>query len=219
MFATRGHIRKHGGSVAAGAAFLIAAALLAGCETNEDVVENAPPVFRIVPEEAGYNLWEHAEHQPVVFEVEGGEAPFAWSLSDPGLGTLSGTNEPFARSAIYTPETGEEGLNIIAVRDNNGWLAHASVLQDTFSVTISGAATATPNTKTVTGTNAIVDISVGGGLLPMHWEVTDPSLGDVQPTEGRSTFYQRNGNAVGVNTVRVTDGREWTVEATIIQHN
>lgn len=51
--------------------------------------------------------------QTIVFSVDGGEAPYIWSVSDGSLGSIDGAGE----SVIYESTT-TIGANVIMVRDS-----------------------------------------------------------------------------------------------------
>lgn len=207
----------------------LALTALVACDENQNVAEGDTAFFTLVPAEFALNLWAHAERSPVVIEVQGGSAPFTWTLLDGAMGALADTNDIYARVLFYEAVAGQEGINTIGVRDRNGWEAHSQVWQDTLSLTLEGAPAATPNVLTLTpeitgtGTNAVtnftvrIDVTIGGGELPMQWEVGNASLGDIFPTDGRFTWYERSTADDSINSIRVTDARGVTVAATILQ--
>ncbi|NQU41212.1 MAG: hypothetical protein HQ523_14780 [Lentisphaerae bacterium] len=188
-----------------------------GCDENEDAINGTIATLLLSPSEAAVNQWTHAEQQPLTLDVQGGAPPFAWSLSDGTLGTLNHGDDPYARFAVYTAAVGKEGLNVIQVSDSNGWQAHARILQETFSITLAGSSSTAPNVATLTGTNEQIQVTVGGGVLPLQWTVTDLALGNILGTESRVTLYTRAGAATGLNVIRVSDSQGLSVDATILQ--
>ena len=190
-----------------------------GCNDNEEVAGEETPTFRIVPDAAAFNLWSNADQTPIVLEVEGGTPPFTWSLSSTNMGSIGGTNQVEGRLITYVPNADAEGVNRLEVVDSNGWIAHGTVVQDTFSIGVEGASDSSPTSVTLTNLNQVVELWVAGGIAPIGWDVSPPSLGAVSPTNGRRTFYRRNVAAEGVNTVTARDSRGLTVTASVLQHN
>jgi hypothetical protein len=72
-----------------------------------------------------------------------------------------------------------------------------------------------PDRATLTVANPTVSLELVGGIEPFTWRVTDETLGVVSG-EGRTVTYTRS-DADGVNTVEVTDSRQWLASATITQ--
>jgi hypothetical protein len=99
-----------------------------GCERNADTVQDAqepgPPAFYIQPSSAHLG----AGATVATFSVVGSQEPFAWSVADADLGDLG--NNTTARTVNYRRVGNTEGVNTIQVRSDNGWIAHASVVQD-----------------------------------------------------------------------------------------
>lgn len=64
--------------------------------------------------------------QTVSATVDGGTAPYSWSVSDGTLGSISSAS---GNTAIYASTKGEAGTNLIRVEDQYGWLGYAEVTQ------------------------------------------------------------------------------------------
>jgi hypothetical protein len=70
-----------------------------------------------------------------------------------------------------------------------------------------------------------VALTAVGGHLPLVWTVSDPTAGQLSSSNGQSVVYialsgtsgTSNAVAAVMNTIRVTDGEDWTAHATIIQ--
>ena len=93
--------------------------ILAGCEDNANVqseADGSAESFRLHP--ASINI--DTNLTPVVIQVLDGAPPFRWEMSDPTLGTLTGTNG-FSRFGNYSPLTTNRAVNTIRVRDANQW--------------------------------------------------------------------------------------------------
>jgi hypothetical protein len=66
-------------------------------------------------------------NQVVQLTAVGGEPPYAWTIIDPSLGTLSNSD----KSAVnYTRKGGAEGQNIVELKDNSQTLATATIVQE-----------------------------------------------------------------------------------------
>ena len=107
---------------------LVAVALLCGCENNSntadsDQLNSAAPTFALTPANAvvGTNT------TIVTLYIDGGEAPFAWSTSDPTLGMLTGETNGTSRYVNYRPTDGVVGVNVVRVTDKNRWIAESTV--------------------------------------------------------------------------------------------
>lgn len=201
----------------AGLAALLMLTGLTGCDENEDVINSGIAALALSPAYAAINQWTHAEQAPLTLEVSGGTAPFTWTASNGTLGALNNGNDPYARFAVYSATAGKEGLNIVTITDSKGWEAHARILQDTLSIALAGAATATPNVLTLTETNQQVQVTVASGVLPLRWNVSNPVIGNVQSTESRIAYYTRVSVATGINTLTVSDSQGLSATATFLQ--
>lgn len=116
-----------------GCGLLMASLMMSGCDSANSEVEGGnvgrtPDSFRISPSAAAI----YDDTAVVVFSVVGGEAPFAWSVSDTSLGTVTPTTS-LTREVNYRPTgtTGREGVNTVRVTDHKGNAASASLVHET----------------------------------------------------------------------------------------
>ncbi len=123
----------------------VAAAMLSGGCENDHSVDGSE--FYLSP--ASYTFVREKDHV-VSFGVHGAVLPVTWTLSDTGMGTLSGVTpdtEVDVTVANYT--RGEKaGINTLMVTDARGWRASARItvparLVDAAGTGTNGAASAT----------------------------------------------------------------------------
>lgn len=80
-----------------------------------------------------------------------------------------------------------------------------------------------PSSATLTTNGQTVVFTVTGGItnrtlaLPLSWSVSDGSLGQILNSSGYSATYQRNGDALGSNTITARDQYENEGYATVRQ--
>ena len=106
--------------------------MFTGCENNSNVSSavstnlSATAAFRISPNSV--DLASNINH--MVFEVIGGSPPFAWSVSEARLGTVSPSNTTSRTVNYYRQQGGvvTQGVNIVRVEDSRTWSAQATVL-------------------------------------------------------------------------------------------
>lgn len=127
--------------------------------------------------------------------VNGGEAPFTWSVSNPGLGSVTSPS-PNSRTATYRRSGLGSGVNTVTVRDNLAETGRASIVVDNLAISPQGATIASNITSQA--------FSVQGGTPPFSWGVSDTSLGTIASTGERTATYIRRTGA-GTNLVIVRD--------------
>jgi len=128
-----------------------------------------------------------------VFSLIGGNEPVSWSVSNTGMGTISGGGA----SATYTATV--VGKNDVIAYDRDG---NAAIAQVSGSVSLPGIS-ASPSTLSTNGALAV--LSVSGGSAPYTWSVTSGTQGAIQgPTTGLTVVYERY--LPGDNAVTVVDG-------------
>jgi len=192
---------------------MLAASLVAllGCDNNSNVdgaggVAGSSSGFVVSPQ-----TLEVADGDTTgIFRATGGDEPLVWAVSDVGLGNLTPAD---GRIVNYTVNTGTnsiaQGQNIVSVTDANGNRASAVVTHDNLVVS--------PATVILTATNETAIFTVTGGISPFLWTVERGNLGFVQTTSGRNAVYQRRGDAVGVTSIQVRDGKGSAARAAIEQ--
>jgi hypothetical protein len=101
--------------------------LTAGCEKNNSDTEGTTDTgveFRIDP--SAFNMGTNITQ--VTLTVVGGITPFAWSMSAPAMGALSG-NDGISRVVTYTAAANQVGVNTVRVQDSQGWIASSAIVQ------------------------------------------------------------------------------------------
>ncbi len=127
--------------------------------------------------------------------VNGGEAPFSWSVSNPSLGSVTSPS-PNSRTATYQRSGIGSGVNTVTVRDNLSDTGTASIVVDNLAISPQGATIATNITSQA--------FSVQGGTPPFSWGVSDNALGTIASTGERTATYVRR-TGTGTNLVIVRD--------------
>ena len=101
--------------------------LTVGCEKNNSNVEGTTDTgveFRLDP--SGFNMGTNINQ--VTLTVVGVVSPFAWTMSAPTLGALSG-NDELSRIVTYTATANQSGVNTVRVQDSQGWIASSVIVQ------------------------------------------------------------------------------------------
>ena len=127
--------------------------------------------------------------------VNGGEAPFSWSVSNPSLGSVTSPS-PNSRTATYRRSGLGSGVNTVTVRDNLADTGTASIVVDNLAISPQAATIATNITSQA--------FSVQGGTPPFSWGVSDTALGTIASTGERTATYVRR-TGTGTNLVIVRD--------------
>ncbi len=179
------------------AVMVLAAAFSSGCEDADDSnLEGTDASFRIEPDHV--TLTE--SNSTAAFMAVGGHAPLIWSVSDVGLGIISGSGQ----TVTYT-RTASNGANRIEVKDALGWVAHALVEQvpnpsarpDEEELTLS------PASVTLYNDGDKIVISASGGDDPYQWDVGNDTRGAIEEQGKYQAIYTRL--STGNNTVICTD--------------
>ncbi len=174
----------------------VAAGLLwGGCETTTtegDVLAVSPPSLTLT------GLWA------VVYTVEPADGqvvnlPLDWSVADARLGSIRGQG---GLTALYQGNP-MPGINRITVRDQADQEGFAVISQ----VPAAGLGVS-PVTADISGYGATVAFSVTNNastvVLPLIWQVQDPTLGEIQAAGSFSAAYVSYGTA-GNNIIYVRD--------------
>ena len=127
--------------------------------------------------------------------VNGGEPPFSWSVSNPGLGSVTSPS-PNSRTATYQRSGLGSGVNTVTVRDNLSDTGTAAIVVDNLAISPQGATIAAGITSQA--------FSVQGGTPPFSWGVSDTALGTIASTGERTATYVRR-TGTGTNLVIVRD--------------
>lgn len=186
-----------------------------GCENNSDVDEadtgSDSPEFTISPSAVVLESYQ----SNAVFTVKGGIPPYAWSVSDSSLGTISGADTNSQGQTVNYARTGAgEGVNTVRVQDSRGWTASALV-----TVNVEDDLTISPTIVTLTTANEATNFTAAGGIAPYSWSADNSSLGTISHAGGTTATYTRNGTVEGRNTVRIHDTQGLSAAATVVQQN
>lgn len=131
-----------------------------------------------------------------VFTAAGGLRPYSWDVSDPSVGSVSGSGED---SGVYTAKA--VGENSVIVYDREG---HAAIAKINGSATALSAS-ADPSELTADGSYAV--LTATGGRAPYVWSVSDPTKGALTDGDtGASVVYMRKFAGDNAVTVRDADG-------------
>ena len=138
----------------------------------------------------------------VQFTVIGGQAPFTWSLSSPGIATIT-------QSGLYTSIAAAGGsINVITVIDQSGKTASATVTHGT-------ALAVSPSTATISVGNSVTFTAVGGDGT-YAWQVANITIGSPPSGSGITFTYVASGSSSNmVNTLTLKDGSGASATATI----
>ncbi len=74
-----------------------------------------------------------------------------------------------------------------------------------------------PSSAVLDADGLTATFSVVGGGEPFSWSVTDPALGSVSESTGRTVNYQRTPGVEGVNTIEVVDDNGNRAQASVLQ--
>ena len=187
-------------------AVAVVAIVVAGCETNSDVAEG---VLTINPPSAQVTT----NTPSVSFTASGGSGVYAWSVADPGSGTVLGSgNAAVYNARRLTNNVLVLGANLVVVTDDDGNTASASISPGVVGVLL----TINPTTAKVTASSPSVSFTASGGTGVYTWSVVNPDVGTVI-SSGASAVYSAVTNILGANLVMVTDDGGHTASASITQ--
>ncbi len=134
--------------------------------------------------------------EKITFTAQGGQTPYAWSVTDTAVGTVSVQEN--THYATYTVAT--IAKNEIIVQDNKGVRASAAI-----NYTNTVALSITPSPLNITppaaGTRTL---TATGGTAPFTWYVNNTALGTIGAT-GTTVTYTSLGVTIGTNTITLID--------------
>jgi len=189
--------------------------LLNACETNSDTRgsdgDGGMPAFYISPAAATLNT----DADDMIFAAVGGEAPFAWRVSDDTLGTVPA--DATDRSVVYSNTGAGDGLNVLTVEDNKGWTAQVTITHTAFVTT---PLTITPNNVTLSAIPTNLLFTAGAGNAPYSWSVAGiAGAAAVTPvgSSDNSTALYFSGAVSGTAQVIVRDAANRTAVAIVNQ--
>ncbi len=144
--------------------------------------------------------------------------PLTWTVSNPELGTISGTS---GISAIYT-RTPQNGINTVMVTDqyeNEGFLAlrqESALYSLTLTVMVGGTETTTipPTADSATISAASADTETVS-IAPYTWRVASGTGSIVGGQGSSSAVFQSNGE--GSSAIEVIDGNGVSSSVSVTQ--
>jgi hypothetical protein len=174
---------------------------IAGCDSSSDNLTVAPDSV----------VANASSVTKITFTASGGAEPYAWSISNPGIGSIAGSGT----SAVYTAYAAT-GLNLVILTDANSNSVTASVTQG--NETTGKGLAITPDAITVSASAAVTNVITfiaTGGVEPYRWTIGNPTNGVLNGI-GNGAVYTAY-PIKGVNFVIVTDFNSDSVSATITQ--
>lgn len=129
-----------------------------------------------------------------VFAFNGGTAPYSWDVSDPSVGTVSGSGAQGVYTALAV------GNNNVIAYDHFGHAALATISGSSSSSALSISSSA----ATLAADGMLAVITVTGGVPPYSWSLTDNSNGAFPDAPAGATAVYKRLHA-GDNAVTVAD--------------
>lgn len=143
------------------------------------------------------------------FTATGGTPPYAWTVANAAMGTITTANGLFTAGAIA-------GSTSILVRDNVGVQTQASVTVTAATIPAAPTPLALAPVASSISVNQTATLTITGGTPPYIWSTSNPTIASITPNANPSTAVLR-GLRAGSVTVSARDSA--TSPATVASGN
>jgi len=135
----------------------------------------------------------------IQFTATGGTAPYSWSVSNPGVASISATGQLTALAV---------GSTTVTAMDANANSGASGTISVTSAEPPSPAQLVISPSSAVLGVGQTVQFNVTGGVAPYSWSSSNATIASINPITG-----VMSGLALGAVTVSVTDNAGTTVNS------